>query len=76
MDEFLGVEREPSGSEMLMIAEVGSSSSSGTTLRFNATDATTTRFKRVVTGQSLSAGDMVLVARVGGGYVIIGKIAL
>lgn len=75
MDELFGVERAPAEQGTLMIAEVGSSSSSGTTLRFNATGATTTRFKRVVTGQSLSAGDMVLVARVGGGYVIIGKIA-
>ena len=75
MNELFGAEGAPSGSETLMIAEVGSSTSSGTTLKFNATGATTTRFKKVVTGQSLSAGDQVLVARVSGGYVIIGKIA-
>ena len=75
MNELFGAEGVPSGSETLMIAEVGSSTSSGTTLRFNSTGATTTRFKKVVTGQSLSAGDQVLVARVSGGYVIIGKIA-
>ena len=75
MNEIFGAEGALSGSETLMIAEVGSSTSSGTTLRFNATGATTTRFKKVVTGQSLSAGDQVLVARVSGGYVVIGKIA-
>lgn len=75
MNELFGAEGVPSGSETLMIAEVGSSTSSGTTLKFNATSATTTRFKKVVTGQSLSAGDQVLVARVSGGYVVIGKIA-
>ncbi|MBQ1788801.1 MAG: hypothetical protein II008_01375 [Oscillospiraceae bacterium] len=50
-------------------------SASGATLRINATSPTQTTFKHVETGQSLTAGDMVLVARVGGGYVIIGKIA-
>lgn len=74
MNELFDPGASTSASEQLLIATVGSVSSSGTTLRFNTAGATTTRFKRVV-GQSLSAGDMVLVARVSGGYVIIGKIA-
>lgn len=75
MDELLGLENAAAGSEPFFLAVVGSVSSSGTTLRINATSPTQTTFKHVETGQSLSAGDMVLVARVGGGYVIIGKIA-
>ena len=75
MNELFASSSGVSGSSELLIATVGSSGSSGTTLCFNSAAATGTRFKRVVTGQSLSAGDMVLVARVGGGYVVIGKIA-
>ena len=75
MNEIISPGAGGSGSGELLIATVGASSSRGTTLRFNNTAASSTKFKRVVNGQSLSAGDMVLVARVGGGYVIIGKIA-
>lgn len=75
MNELFDPGASASASEQLLIATVGSVSSSGTTLRFNTASATMTRFKRVVTGQSLSAGDMVLVARVSGSYVILGKIA-
>lgn len=75
MNEFFASGSGGSGSSELLIATVGSSGSGGTTLCFNNTAATGTKFKRVVTGQSLSAGDMVLVAHVGGGYVVIGKIA-
>lgn len=64
-----------SGSENLMIATVGSSDSGGTTLCINGAAATSTKVKRVATGQTLSPGDMVLVARVSGGYVVIGKIS-
>ena len=75
MDELLGMESPPVGSEPFFLAVVGSVSESGATLRINATSPTQTAFKHIVTGETLSAGDMVLVARVGGGYVIIGKIA-
>lgn len=66
---------EVESSEQLLLATVGSVTDSGATLAINGQPATATRFKRVVTGQSLAAGDLVLVARVSGGYVIIGKIA-
>ena len=75
MDELLGLESASVGSEPFFLATIGSVSASGATLRINATSPTQTTFKHVETGQSLTAGDMVLVARVGGGYVVIGKIA-
>ena len=75
MDELLGMESASVGSEPFFLAVVGSVSESGTTLRINATSPTQTAFKHIVTGETPSAGDMVLVARVGGGYVVIGKIA-
>lgn len=75
MDELFGPRRRPAQSQSLFLATVGAVSASGTTLEINGQPATSTPFKRVVTGQTLSAGDLVLVAEVGGGYVIIGKIA-
>lgn len=75
MDDFLNIPKNNSASGQLFLAVVGSSSASGTTLQINGQAATTTKFKRLQTGQSLSAGDMVLVARLPGGYVVIGKIA-
>ena len=61
--------------EQLFLAQVGSVSSSGATLQINGEAATATGFKHLVTGQSLAAGDLVLVARISGSYVILGKIA-
>lgn len=75
MDDFLSIPQTGSASDQLFLAVVGSSSTSGTTLQINGQAATATKFKRLQTGQSLSAGDMVLVARLPGGYVVIGKIA-
>ena len=60
--------------EQLLLATVGSVNASGTTLAFNGGTASTTRYKRVQTGQTLAAGDVVLVARISGSYVILGKI--
>ena len=60
--------------EQLLLATVGSVSAQGTTLSFNAETATSTRYKRVQNGQTLAAGDLVLVARISGSYVILGKI--
>ena len=74
MSNSRDIENAAGGAAQLMIATVGSADSSGTTLQFNATAATATKFKKI-SGQSLSAGDLVLVARVSGSYVIIGKIA-
>ena len=60
-----------------MLATVGSVSAAGTTLILDGQMAATTkRYKRVVTGQTLAAGDRVLVARISGTFVILGKIAL
>lgn len=60
-----------------MLATVGSVSAAGTTLILDGqTAATTKRYKRVVTGQTLAAGDRVLVARISGTFVVLGKIAL
>lgn len=75
MDEFFGLTPARTTPEHLFLATVGSVSSSGATLQINGEAATATGFKHVVTGQSLAAGDLVLVARVGGSYVILGKIA-
>lgn len=61
--------------EQLFLAQVGSVSGAGATLQINGESATATGFKHLVTGQSLAAGDLVLVARISGSYVILGKIA-
>lgn len=77
MDELFSIAPQPSAREPLMLATVGSVSAAGTTLILDGqTAATTKRYKRVVTGQTLAAGDRVLVARISGTFVILGKIAL
>lgn len=76
MDELIW---DQTGSEagQLLLATVGASSSStGTTLRIDGDSAAGSQRYRKISGQSLSAGDRVLVAQVGGSYVIIGKIVL
>lgn len=75
MDELLGLTPARTTPEQLFLAQVGSVSSSGATLQINGEAATATRFKHVVTGETLAAGDLVLVARISGSYVILGKIA-
>lgn len=76
MDDFLfPFVGEVETSEQLFLAQVGSVSSAGATLQINGEAATATGFKHLVTGQSLAAGDLVLVARISGSYVILGKIA-
>lgn len=59
----------------LLLATVGSYSSTlGTTLIFDGADtATTKRYKRVGSA-SLSAGNRVLVAKISGTYLILGRI--
>lgn len=75
MDELFGLTPARTTPEQLFLAQVGSVGSSGATLQINGEAATATGFKHVVTGQSLAAGDLVLVARISGSYVILGKIA-
>lgn len=76
MDDFLfPLVGEVETNEQLFLAQVGSVSSAGATLQINGEAATATGFKHLVTGQSLAAGDLVLVARISGSYVILGKIA-
>lgn len=76
MDEIFNIAPQPSAREPLMLATVGNVSAAGTTLILDGqTAATTKRYKRVMTGQTLTAGDRVLVARISGTYVIFGKIS-
>lgn len=76
MDELIWDEAGDGGSGHLLLATVGSSSSSlGTTLKIDgATEAGSQRYRKINNGQTLAAGDRVLVAQVGGSYVILGKI--
>lgn len=75
MDELLGIPRELQNAPQLFLATIGDVNSNGATLSFNGSAATSTRYKRVVTGQTLTAGDFVLVAKISGSYIILGKIA-
>lgn len=63
------------GRAELLLATVGNyNSSTGTTLIFDGADtATTKRYKRVGSA-SLSAGNRVLVAKISGTYLILGRI--
>ena len=74
LDELLGISRNSQDAPQLLLATVGTVTSSGATLNINGAGATATRYKHVVTGQSLTAGDLVLVARISGSYVIVGRI--
>lgn len=65
------------GSQLLYLATIANyNSSTGATLTFDGqTSATTKRYKHVANGTTLSAGDRVLVAKISGTYVILGKIS-
>lgn len=77
MDEIIWDETGGGGSSQFLLATVGSSSDGGgTTLRIDGESEAGTQRYRKISGQSLSAGNRVLVAQVGGSYVIIGKIVL
>ena len=59
----------------LLLATVGSRTTAGITLILDGqTEATTKQYKSISTGVTLSAGDRVLVARISGTYVVLGKI--
>ena len=61
--------------EDMFKAIVGDVSSDGITLIIPpATEATTKRYKRLLTGSALSAGNEVLVAKVDGTCVVLDKI--
>ena len=61
----------------LILATIGSVTSAGATLTLDGSASTTTkRYKHVLTGEALAAGDRVLVARMSGTFLIIGKIGL
>lgn len=67
---------DSSSAPTLLLATVASVSSSGITLRFSSqSEASEKKYKRLITGQSLSAGNRVLVAKLSGTYVVLGKIA-
>ena len=60
----------------LIVATAGNVSTSGITLIIPpATTASEKRYKRLITGGSIAAGDMVLCAKTDGTYVVLGKIA-
>ncbi len=64
------------GSQLLYLATIANyNSSTGATLTFDGqTSATTKRYKHVANGTTPAAGDRVLVAKIAGSYVVLGKI--
>lgn len=63
-----------SGTELLL-ATVDSRTTAGVTLILDGqTEATTKRYKSISTGVTLAAGNRVLVARISGTYLVIGRI--
>lgn len=58
----------------LILATVGTVSAEGTTLIFDGTDTPTTKRYKKATGQALSAGTRVLVAKISGTYIIVAPI--
>ena len=76
MDEFLNIALPQKKDYQLLLATVGTASSSGVTLTFDGLSAATQKhFKRLAAGPALAAGDRVIVARMSGSYVVLGKIA-
>lgn len=65
-----------SSNPTLLLATIGSVSSSGITLKFaGQSEANQKLYKRLITGQALYSGDRVLVVKMSGTYVVLGKIA-
>lgn len=65
---------QPARAELLLATVGNYNSSTGTTLIFDGADtATTKRYKRVGSA-SFSAGNRVLVAKISGTYLILGRI--
>lgn len=60
----------------LIVATVGTATAAGVTLVLpGTTTPSQKRYKRLITGESMSAGDLVLAAQISGSYVVLGKIA-
>ena len=67
--------RTASGAQ-LIVATVGTATAAGVTLVLpGTTSASQKRYKRLITGEDLTAGDLVLAAQISGSYVVLGKIA-
>ena len=61
----------------LFVANISEVDSTGATLILNSgMEATSKRYRHIGTGLELDKGDRVLVAKVSGTYVILGKITL
>lgn len=76
-DFYLELPGEKAGStQQLYLATIGAwSSSAGATLIFDGQETfTTKRYKRLVNGATPAAGDRVLVLKMSGTYIILGKI--
>lgn len=70
------VSRSDTPQAELLLGTIGSVTSAGATLILDgASTPTTKRYKHVVTGTTLAANDRVLLAKLSGTYVILGKIA-
>lgn len=75
LNEFFFASQELQQPKQFYLATVGSVSASGTTITFDGqTEPTTKRYKRLIAGTALAAGDRVLVLRTNGSFVILGKI--
>lgn len=67
---------DASDESTLRLATIDTVSSSGITLRFDGqSEASQKQYKRLITGTTLSTGDRVLVVKMAGTYVVLGKIA-
>lgn len=67
---------DSSSNPTLLLATIGSVSPDGVTLKFAwQSEESQKRYKRLMTGQTLYAGDRVLVVKLSGTYVVLGKIA-
>lgn len=74
MDELFIVNPKKRAEPLLYLATIGAVTSSGVTLIFDGqTTATAKSYKRLAS-YSPSAGDRVLVAKMSGSYVALGKI--
>lgn len=74
LDEFFLKKPEKEASPLLYLAAIGSVSGSGVTLIFDGQSAATLKTYKRLASYSPSAGDRVLVAKISGSYVVLGKI--
>ena len=75
ISDFAQATPTASGSAEIITATVGSTSEAGTTLIFDGMDAATSKhFKRISSATGLTAGSRVLVAKISGTYIVLGKI--